>query len=235
MDLAGIHATFRGWTAGLAGQNLAARFTHGLEPAGEKLIVSAVLLTARPDPQRRAHSRRPSSERPLARVRYLMAVSGPDKAEVEQALLHLLAAADREPGMELLSADLPPSWWLAQGIPPRPAFQLEACLTEHVQRPVLTAVRSHRLDLTGLTAIRGRVLTSNDTPVPGAEIELLATGRVVRSDQRGEFRLCVADAGRGDRSRWVRVQAGGVEQRFPIPETVTEHQPWLLRMEPPGE
>lgn len=235
MDLARIHAIFHRWTAEMADRGLAARFTHGFEAAAEELVVTAVLLTARPDPQRRAHSRRPSSERPLARVRYLMAVSGPDKAEEEQALLRLLAAADREPGMELLSADLPPSWWLAQGIPPRPTFQLEACLTEHVQRPVLAAVRSHRLDLTGLTAICGRILTSDDTPVAGAEIELLATGRIVRSDQHGEFRLCVADAGPSDRSRWVRVQAGGVEQRFPIPETVTEHEPWLLRMEPPGE
>ncbi len=238
MDLALIHSTFRDWTSGLAEQGLVARFAHGFEPVTQELVVTAILLTARPDPQRRAHGapRQRSAERPLARLRYLIAVSGPsDEAQAEQALLALLAAVDRQSGMELLSAELPPSWWLAYGIAPRPAFQLEACLTERVVRPVLTAVRTHRLDLMGLATIHGRILGIDDTPIAGAEIELLATGHVVRSDHRGAFRLRIPSAGPGAKSGWIRVQARGVEQRFPIPATITEHRPWLLRLPPLGD
>lgn len=229
MDLALIHATFRDWTAGLAKQGLPARFAHGFEPAGEGLVVTAMLLTAHCDPQRRAHdsTRHPLPERPLARVRYLIAVSGPnDEAQAEQALLALLAAAECQPGMELLTAELPPSWWLAYGAPPRPAFQLEACVTEHVEPVAVTAVREHRLRLTEIITVHGRIVASDDTPIPNAEIELLSTGHVVRSDSHGAFRLGIGGVGSG----WVRVQACGVEQRFPIPEAITERRPWLLRM-----
>ncbi|EAR21766.1 hypothetical protein [Nitrococcus mobilis] len=238
MDLAMIHATFRAWTVDLGERGLAARFAHGFVPAAEGLVVTALLLAARPDPQRRAHGapRQPPPERPLARLCYLIAVSGPnDEAQSEQALLALLAAVDRQSGMELLSAELPPSLWLAYGVTPRPAFQLEACLTERVVRPVLTAVRTHRLDLAGLVTVHGCVVGIDDTPIAGAEIELLATGRVVRSDHRGAFRLCMPNAGSGAESGWVRVQARGVEQRFPIPATITEHRPWLLRLQLPGD
>lgn len=239
MDLAVIHAIFRDWTAELVERGFAARFAHGFEPAAEGLVVTAMLLTARPDPQRRGHgaTRQPPPERPLARVRYLIAVSNSnDKAQAEQALLALLAAVDRQPGMELLSTELPPSWWLAYGMAPRPAFQLEACLTERVVRPVLAAVRTHRLDLADLVTVHGRIVASDDTPIADAEIELLATGRVVRSDHRGAFRLHMPNVSSGAGSGWVRVQARGIEQRFPIPETktITEQHPWLLRMQLPG-
>lgn len=235
MDLALIHATFRDWAAGLAEQGLSARFAHGFEPEEAGLVVTAMLLTARSDPQRRTHgsTRRLLPERPLARVHYLIAVSGPnDEAQAEQALLALLAAADGQPGMELLTVELPPSWWLAYGIPPCPAFQLEVCVTEHVERPASAAVREHRLCLTDIVSIHGRIVAADDTPIPSAEIELLATGQMVRSDYRGAFRLSIAGAGADPDagSGWVRVQARGVEQRFPIPETITEHRPWLLRM-----
>ncbi|MCO6440144.1 MAG: carboxypeptidase regulatory-like domain-containing protein [Nitrococcus mobilis] len=238
MDLAMIHATFRDWTADLVERGFAARFAHGFEPVAQGLVVTAMLLTARPDPQRRAYgaTRQSPPERPLARLRYLVAVSGPnDEAQTEQALLALLAAVDRQPAMDLLSAELPPSWWLAYGIAPRPAFQLEACLTERVVRPVLTAVRTHRLDLAGFVTVHGRVVGIDDAPIAGAEIELLATGRVVRSDHRGAFRLRMPNGGPGADPGWVRVQARGVEQRFPIPATITERRPWLLRLPPPGD
>lgn len=238
MDLAMIHEIFRGWTAGLAERGLSARFAHGFEQAEEGLLVTALLLTARPDPQRRAKGtlRRPSLVRPLARVRYLIAVSGAnEQAQAEQALLALLGEVDRQPGMELLSSELPPSWWLACGLSPRPAFQLEVSVTERVQRPLLTAVRAHRLELTDILTVHGRIVATDDTPVADAEIELLSTGRVVRSNHRGEFRLSLTNAGPNAGPGWVRVQARGVEQRFAIPEAITEQSPWLLRMKELGD
>lgn len=237
MDLAAIHDTFRSWTAGLAERGLSARFAHGFEPTDEGLLVTAMLLTARSDPQRRAHgpTRQLASERPLARVRYLIAVSGPNnEAQAEQALLTLLAQVEHQPGMELTSAELPPSWWLAYGRSPCPAFQLEVRVTEQVERSVPTAVRTHRVELTGIVTVQGRVVAADDAPIADAEVELLGNGRVVRSDHRGEFRLCTASTGSGGGYVWVRVQARGVEQRFAIPETVTEHRPWLLRMKQLG-
>lgn len=241
MELAVIHDTFRRWVEDLREQGLEARFRHGLEGAEEgadRLLVSAVLLTALADPERRTHGapRRKASTRPLAKLRYLVAVEGCNHpVQAEQALLELMIRAQRTQGMTLLAEAPSSSWWLACGVAPRPAFLLEAAVSEKVE-PVSSAppVREIRLDLGGMHSVYGRVVAADATPLAGAEIQLIATGEVVRSDRHGAFRLQVGDPGPERPHGRVLVRARGVEQRFDIPGPTSARDPWLIRLEALG-
>jgi hypothetical protein len=235
MELLEIHNTFRNWVKDLRDQGVEASFSHDLDGQGEdRLVVSAVLLTARVDPERRAHAspRRRASTRPLARLRYLIAVGGSKNgAQVEQALLELMVRAQHAPGITLLGEALSSSWWLACGVPPRPAFMLEVGVHETVERESVTPVREIRLDLGAMHSVHGRVEAADATPIAGAEIQLIATGLIVRSDHRGAFRLQICDPGPGGDHGRVRVRARGVEQWFDIPGPTTVKHPWMIRLE----
>lgn len=238
MDLSIIHDTFRSWVLSLRKQGLEACFAHGLETEREgQMVVSAVLLTAMPDPKRRAQGsprRRPSSL-PLARLRYLIAVGGFSQGlETEQTLLELMVMAQNTPGITLLGEAPSASWWLACGVAPRPAFVLEAGVSEAVERQTAKPVRELHIDLGGMHSVHGRVVAADETPIAGAEIQIIATGQVVRSDHHGSFRLQVGALTPGRHHGRVRVRARGVEQRFDIPGPTTAQRPWLIRMEQLG-
>lgn len=238
MELSVIHDNFRRWVQGLRDQGLDACFIHGFEAEAERpLAVSAVLLTARLDPERCAHgsARRRASMRPLARLLYLIAVGGSSPhPQRERALLSLMLQAQHTQGMSLMSEPPSSSWWLASGIAPRPAFLLEAHVSEAVERVEVAQVRTHRIDMAGMFSVHGYVVAADATPVAGAEIKLLATGQVVRSDHDGTFHLKVGTHGSGRTCGRIRIQARGVEMHLEIPGPTTEQQPWLIRLEPLG-
>lgn len=238
MKLAVIHNTFRSWVQDLQEQGLKASFAHSLEAEVEdQLLVSAVLLTARLDPKRRAHgsARREAPSRPLARLCYLISVgSAKLHPQGEQALLQLMVQAQNTPGMSLLAEAPSSSWWLASGVVPRPAFLLEACVSEAVEQEAVPQVRGHRLEMTGVHRVHGCVLAADATPIAGAEIQLIATGQVVCSDNYGTFHLQVCDPGPGQTHGQVRVRARGVEQHFEIPGPATAQHPWLISLEQLG-
>jgi hypothetical protein len=235
MELSVIHNTFRSWVQGLQKSGLEACFSHDLEAEGDgQLVVSAVLLTARLDPERRAHgsARRRAPTRPLARLRYLIAVGGSNHhPQTEEALLELMIRAQHAPGMTLATDELSSSWWLACGVAPRPAFMLEACVSEMVEQVPLVQVRGHSLEITGLQSVHGCVVAADATPLPGAEIQLVATGQVVHSNNNGVFHLQVAAPGPGRTHGLIRIRARGVEQSFEIPGPTTTQQPWLIHLE----
>jgi len=152
MELPLIHETFQSWAESLNEQGLSARFSHDLSSPDDGLVLSALLLTARTDPQRRASgpARRRTYERPLARLRYLIGIGTAQRnAQAEEALLSVMAWADSTAGLDLLTAEPSPSWWQAWGAAPRPSFLLEASVTETSQPPDTPVVEKHQIDLVG--------------------------------------------------------------------------------------
>lgn len=238
MKLPEIHNIFRGWVKELQNQGFEAVFTHDLEVEKEgQLIVSAVLLSAMLDPKRRAHgsARGRAPNRPLARLRYLIAVDGSAHGvEAEQTLLELLVLAQRSPEIKLLDEAPSASWWLASGVAPRPAFIIEASVSETVTREPAKPVREIQIDLGSMCSVYGRVLAADTTPVAGAEIQLLTTGQIIHSDHHGAFRFQVGASGPDQNHGRVRVRARGVEQRFEIPGPTTSQRPWLIRLDQLG-
>lgn len=240
MELSGVHDTFRHWIQSLQPQGLDVCLRHDLaKESGDEhqLVVSAVLLTARIDPERRAQGApgRRRSTLPLARLRYLIAVDGWANRDVaEQVLLDLLVRAQRTPGMMLLAETVSSSWWLACGVKPRPAFLLEAAVSETVERASAPPVREIQVALSGMHSVHGRVEAADGAPVAGAEIQLLATGQVVRSDRHGAFRLQIAGLAPGRSCGRVRIRARGTEQCFDIPGPGTARDGWLIHLEQLG-
>lgn len=237
MELSQIHNTFRAWTQTLTDQGLPARFAHAPQEDNQTLVVSALLLTAKPDPKRRAHgpARRHTETRPLAKLRYLLSIGAPDAdASLEQALVALLVQARDTTGMELLDEPLAPDWWLAYGLPPRPGFLLEASLTNIQQPQDAALVREHELEVVSMRTVHGRVLAADDTPIANAEIRLMSTGQTVQSDRDGAFRLRLAVIHSGAPNPWVRVQARGIQQQTRLPASGDDNEPWLIRIEALG-
>jgi hypothetical protein len=238
MKLSEIHNTFRGWVKDLKRQGLEAVFTHDLKEEKEgPLIVSAILLSAMLDPKRRAHgsARGRAPNRPLARLRYLIAVgSSAHGIEAEQALLELLVLAQHTPGITLLVEAPSSSWWLASGVAPRPAFMLEAAVSEALKREPAKPVREIQIDLGSMCSVHGRVVAADTTPIAGAEIQLLTTGQIIHSDHRGAFRFQISASGPDQNHGHVRVRARGVEQRFEIPGPATSQSPWLIQLDQLG-
>lgn len=152
MELPLIHETFQSWAQSLKDQGLSARFAHDLVTPDEGLVLSALLLTARTDPQRRANgpARRNAYERPLARLRYLISIVTPERnAQAEEALISVMNWAEGTAGLDLLTEDPSPSWWQAWGMAPRPSFLLEASVTETSQPPDTPVVKKHDINLVG--------------------------------------------------------------------------------------
>lgn len=152
MELPLVHETFRSWAQSLNQQGLSARFAHDLASPDEGLVLSALLLSARTDPQRRATgpARRNAYERPLARFRYLISIGTPERnARAEEALLSVMTWAEGTDGLELLTEAPLSSWWQAWGTNPRPAFLLEASVTETSRPPDTPLVENHQIDLVG--------------------------------------------------------------------------------------
>lgn len=152
MELPVIHETFQSWARSLKEQGLSARFVHGLSAPREGMVLSALLLSARIDPQRRANgpARRRTYERPLAQFRYLISIATPERnAQAEAALLSVMAWAENTAGLDLIAEAPSPSWWQAWGTTPKPSFLLEASVTETSQPPDIPVVKKHQIDLVG--------------------------------------------------------------------------------------
>jgi len=232
MKLSAVHDTLRGWVEDLATRGKSIQFTHGFDGPDDTLIVSAVAMGMTADPLRQANNNRhPPPRRPLARARYVLAVSDQaGQAEAEHVLLELLSRTQSTPGFSVVSELPSPTLWLAYGVKPRPAFIFEAGLTEQVTLADAPVVREHQLGLSPMTSLRGRVVASDGTPLAFAQVQIVSSGRLLRCDVKGEFRIDTNDPGQKGERGWVRVQAHGTEERFRIPGAGTDKTPWLLQM-----
>ncbi len=232
MNLSGVHDTLRGWVEDLVTQERSIQFRHGFDAPDDTLLVSAVVIGMTADPLRLAgNNRRSPSRRPLARARYVLAVTGPaGGTEAEHVLLELLTRTQSTPGFSIVSELPSPTWWLAYGVKPRPAFVFEAGLTEQVAHADAPVVREHQLGLSPMMSLHGRVVASDGTPLAFAQVQIVSSGRQLRCDVKGEFRIDTNTPEKKGERGWVRVQAHGAEDRFRIPGAGTDKTPWLLKM-----
>jgi hypothetical protein len=151
MELAQIAATFESWAQSLTDRGITTRFSNRLAGDGQDLVLTALLLSGRPDTQHRAYRapRREAVASPVARLRYLIALGSGHDSEppVATALVELIRWSDDTPDLEVLQASLAPSDWLAWELAPRPAFLLEATVTERVEPPSVPVVEHHEVSL----------------------------------------------------------------------------------------
>jgi hypothetical protein len=153
MDLVAIEDTFQQWMRALESQGISATLARSFDSTCEGLLVTIALTNVRIDPEGRARisNRRRARSHPLARMQYIVAVSGAaDPVQAEQVLLCLLLEADQHPAIKLLSDPVPSAWWLAQALAPRPAFQFEACITEEISGSTAPPIHDHSVDMNSL-------------------------------------------------------------------------------------
>lgn len=234
MDLATIQDIFQQWVAELDQQGLSVRHTHSLSTAPSGLLVVTAVTGVRLDPERRSRvsGRQPTGDRPYARIQYLIAVAGDaEPLQAEQILLTLLMAADQHAEMQILPETVPSEWWLAQGSPPRPAFQVEVCVTRPGPAPDVPLVKDHSVEMEKLAVVHGQVVWSDGRPIAGAQVHLASSGQTVYSDSRGAFQLSLPDSALDHEA--VRVQARDQVQTFSVTDIVTEDERWLLQMPQP--
>lgn len=242
MNLVAIQDAFHQWMNVLDEQGLSASHIYSFGAQSDSdakpdgLVVATVLTTVRLDPERRAHAndRQRVADRPLARLGYVVAVSGDaEPLQSEKTLLSLLLEVEHHPAMQLLAEPVSVHWWMAHGLSPRPAFQMEAAVTEAVPTPVAPAIREHAVDMSRTVVIHGQVTWADGRPLPRAQIQLESRGqaRATRSDSRGYFQLStVAD---DLQKQTVQVKAGDQEQHFTVADVEAPDGHWLLRMTEP--
>jgi hypothetical protein len=248
MNVYAIQDVFQHWLAVLADQGVSARLAHtfpqdsyGLVSAGlnddsavaDDLVIVTFLTSAKLDPERRANviGHRRSGSRPLARMRYAIVVCGSAAPrQQELALLTLLTEAEAHPEIHILSDPVSDSWWSAQGLPPRPAFQLEVCVTEQMKMPPATLVKEHTVDLTRSTVVDGLVVWDDGRPISGAQVKLVSSKQTVYSDAKGCFRITVMEGGALNEP--ISVYVRNHVQSFARADIPTENGRWLLRVKP---
>lgn len=234
MDVAKVHGIFIQWIEVLDGQGVRARFSNTFAAEPEGLSLVAVLSTARLDPERRVQvaGRLQARDRPLARLQYIIALEGAVGAQqAEQVLVSLLLEADRHPEVQALTDPVSDSWWLAQGVVPRPAFRCEVSVTERVEPSDATLVRDVAIAVDSFAIVRGRVVWPDGRPVGDAQVHIPACGQRIATDRSGAFQLgLMADP---DGKDAVSVRVGQQVKRFTVQDIVTADGQWLLRMDEP--
>ncbi|MEM7077150.1 MAG: carboxypeptidase-like regulatory domain-containing protein [Pseudomonadota bacterium] len=125
---------------------------------------------------------------------YLVALASPDADSIVReaelgALQQLLLMGMQHPVYEVRLDPPTVDVWQAYGAVPRPAFSLLApCLLREPQ-PVPPLVTSLQMAVKGSARLRGRVVDSEERPIPGALVEFQQTK--TRTDSRGRFALTV--------------------------------------------
>lgn len=121
-------------------------------------------------------------------LRYLVTVWDPEPARGHATLGRIVQAALSGQDYVARLEPLPMAAWAALGVPPQPCLRLEAT-AQWVQQPVSGPPVLERVITVAETGgrIRGRVLTVDGTPMPGANVTLVAVGRRARTDVDGRF------------------------------------------------
>lgn len=168
-------------------------------------------------------------------ARYLVTAVSPEPEEAHRILGELIFAALQHPTFDAHLGPVDSGHWQALGSAPLPSFML--CVPVHRIRPESTAphVRKPITIRTGQQSVlAGSVTTPDDSPVPGARIELLATGDSGASastftDVAGWFRMTVGPFPQDAR---VRVSAKGFSTTARIEEAIDSDGNIRLRFEP---
>lgn len=223
------------WLENMGNAGLSVRHVHSFDDMPDGMVLATILITIKPDEERRArlNSRKTNESCPLARLQYVVAISGATKTgEAEQALLSILADVDRHPEMRILPESVTETWWLAHGLSPVPAVHLETCITASERTVNVPLIEKHSINMSGMRIIQGHLVWENGQPIRGAEIQLASLRLTVVSDGRGCFKLNAPGVDL-DRDS-VLVQARGQQQTFLVADVVTPNGDWLLRMTAPA-
>jgi hypothetical protein len=129
-------------------------------------------------------------------ARYLVTVSGPNRAEADRLLVALGFAAIDHGTPEIERDGASPDLWLALRVAARPALVVREVVERPrvakraplVRRPLVTEWSHSR-------TVRGRVTGPERTPISGARIDVVNTDLTTYSDHRGEFVLTGVPAG----------------------------------------
>lgn len=234
MHLGKIQEIFERWLAVLGDSGIDARHSSAFDPKLEGIALVTVMNAVRLDPERRAciTGRQKSGNRPLARVHYTLAMDGlSDLRQAERALVSVLMEADQHPDIQLCSEAVPASWWLAHGVKPRPGFQFEVCISEHVQVSQAPLVQQVTVDMQNVRTIQGQVIWSGGQAVSRAQLRLPVAGQSVYTDRRGYFQLGLS--GPLEQKEVIHVQVSEHAQTFSASDVAMEDGTWLLRMKEP--
>lgn len=160
MNMAALEGVFHQWLESINNAGLAMQHRHSFAELPNTMVMVTVFTTLKldEDSRTRTNDRMSTSNRPLARMRYVIAISGATKAGLaEKALLSILMDVDRHPDMQVLSQPVAESWWLAHGRSPLPAMQLEVRITEAGRAINTPPIEQHAIDMHGTAPVHGRV------------------------------------------------------------------------------
>jgi hypothetical protein len=184
-----------GWIRPAAGEVPVAFGPPEAEPLLEGAAgIHLTFLGITPAPAARAVSREPQSL--LLFARYLVTVSGPNRAEADRLIVALGFAAIDHGTPEIEREGAAPELWLALRLTARPALVIRELVERPrlakraplVRRPLVTEWSRSR-------TVKGRVTGPQRIPIAGARVDVVNTGLSTYSDHRGEFVLAGVPAG----------------------------------------
>lgn len=168
-------------------------------------------------------------------ARYLVTTMAPEPEEAHRILGELIFAALENSTFDVDFQPVDSRHWQALGSAPLPSFML--CVPVHRTRPESTAphVRKPITIQTGMQSVLEGIVTSPEmTPVPGARVELLATGESragasTSTDVGGQFRMSVGPYSHDAR---IRVSAKNFSVTARIEESIDSDGIVRLRFDP---
>jgi hypothetical protein len=208
------------WVAGVVGEGVAVSFGTPAEQ-GERAVGLYLLSVAESPP--------PSGTAPAplqVELRYLITAHAKDPKVEHELFESLIFAAMERADVRVELNPLAAGDWLAFKVAPRPSFSL--CLPlrreRRVHREAKRVLHPLTLKASQLTPISGRVVGPGDIPFFDAEVELVSTGALARTDGAGKFEFTAAPAS-GEAELIVRAKGRTKRVRAPT------GQPLLIRFD----
>jgi len=162
-------------------------------------------------------------------LNYLVSVCAEDESVAHSVLGSLLYSAMDEPGYTIsFDRDLT-SFWQTQGIPEQPSFVIQLPLARPAHAAA-TRIRTYpTIRSFPTTSVDGLVLSSNDTPIPGARVTLRSLGNSTTTDNDGRFLFTSVRPGHSDEI--FRVEAKGLDIELKSRRIASaKNQPLILKL-----
>ncbi len=141
---------------------------------------------------------------------YLITVQMDDAFAEQKALGELLFASAERSDFDVVPTRSAAAICADLGIPVAAGFVVRIVLVRERERGAAPLVREPmRVDTAAIGVVEGQVLGPGDVPVANAVVSLPGSGREVRTNARGQFRI--TGAPHNDRGTALNVRARGVE------------------------
>jgi hypothetical protein len=164
-------------------------------------------------------------------LRYLVTTRADDPQEAHRMLGNLAFAALENQAFEVEIQPPPAAVWAALGAVPQPAFVLRVPVRKERPQPEKHYVTVPlKVNMSPVTNLRGVVLTSRDTPVAGAVLEIPSIQRSVKTDHLGRFFFPTIPA--GSQPMNVKIRAKGRERIISLEQPAPGQEPFVIRFDP---